>query len=131
MAWRGCRDKGHPDTSTQRARRAASNKGLLASVADHKLTCVHWVSFDERKWVRSRKRRPSGKPNGLALALMARMKLSGLPILMVGKKHLAEFAEGVAQFLPHPVDYDDLVMMARRLLSGKAGDPPAPQAPRS
>ena len=74
---------------------------------------------------------PPGKPNGLALALMARMKLSGLPILMVGKKHLAEFAEGVAQFLPHPVDYDDLVMMARRLLSGKAGDPPAPQAPRS
>jgi hypothetical protein len=49
---------------------------------------------------------------------------------MVGKQHLAAFAEGVAAFLPHPVDYDALVMMAQRLMSGKTGDPPAPQALR-
>ena len=32
-------------------------RDCLPAVANHKLTCVRWVSFDERKWVPSRKRR--------------------------------------------------------------------------
>jgi DNA-binding NtrC family response regulator len=63
---------------------------------------------------------PAGKPHGLALALMARAKLPGLPVVMVGQEHLAEFADGVAEFLPHPVDFDALVLVVQRLLSGDA-----------
>jgi DNA-binding NtrC family response regulator len=74
---------------------------------------------------------PAGQPHGLALALMARVKLPGLPVVMVGRRHLAEFADGVAEFLPHPVDFDGLVLVVQRLLSGGAGggaeDPPATQ----
>jgi hypothetical protein len=54
---------------------------------------------------------------------------------MVGQEHLADFAEGVAEFLPHPVDFDALVLVVQRLLSGDAGggaeDPPVSQNPIS
>ena len=59
---------------------------------------------------------PVGKSNGIALARMTRSKRPDMKVLITGKEHLAEFAEGLAEFLPHPVDINELVAAAERLL---------------
>lgn len=67
---------------------------------------------------------PSGKPNGVSLAQMARVKRRGIKILITGKPHLAEFADGVAEFHAHPVNIPRLVDAVERLLG--EGDRPDP-----
>jgi hypothetical protein len=38
-----------------------------------------------------------------------------MKVLIAGKDHLAELAQGLAEFLPHPVDINELVAAAERL----------------
>jgi hypothetical protein len=44
-----------------------------------------------------------GKPNGIALGRMARLKRPGIRVLFVGPADLEKFAEGLGTFLPSPV----------------------------
>ena len=61
-----------------------------------------------------------GKPNGIALALMARTKCPGIKVLLTGPLDLAPFAEGIGQFIEAPVSVGEIVAAAVRLL------PPTP-----
>jgi FixJ family two-component response regulator len=60
-----------------------------------------------------------GKPNGIALALMARTKRPGIRVLLTGPLDLAPYAEGIGQFIEAPVSVE-IVAAAVRLL------PPTP-----
>jgi len=44
-----------------------------------------------------------GKPNGIALGRMARLKRPGIRVLFVGPTDLEQFAEGLGIFMPAPV----------------------------
>lgn len=55
-------------------------------------------------------------PNGVSLASMALMKCPGIKVLITGQPHHAEFAEGVGEFHPHPVDILRLVDAVERML---------------
>src|SRR5690242_7531024 len=44
-----------------------------------------------------------GKPNGIALGRMARLKRPGIRVLFVGPTDLEELSEGLGTFLPFPV----------------------------
>lgn len=46
---------------------------------------------------------PPGKPNGIALGRMARLKRPGIRVLFVGPADLEELAEGLGIFMPAPV----------------------------
>jgi len=50
-----------------------------------------------------------GKPNGIALGRMARLKRPGIRVLFVGPADLEELAEGLGTFLPSPVTVLQLV----------------------
>jgi len=63
-----------------------------------------------------------GKPHGVALARMARLKLPGIKVLFTALPQYAEHAEGLGAFLPTPVDVADLVAVVERLL--EASDRP-------
>lgn len=65
---------------------------------------------------------PQGKPHGVALAQMVRLKRPEVRILITGKSHLAHFADGVGEFLPHPVTVTEMVAAAERLLGDKVDD---------
>jgi DNA-binding NtrC family response regulator len=60
---------------------------------------------------------PEGMPTGLSLARMAMMKRRGIKVLITGRAHLADLAEGVGEFHPHPVDMLRLLGAAERLLA--------------
>lgn len=60
---------------------------------------------------------PEGTPTGLSLARMALMKRRGIKVLITGRAHLADLAEGVGEFHPHPVDIPRLLGAAERLLA--------------
>lgn len=55
------------------------------------------------------------KPNGIALARMARHKRSGIKVLFVGDESLRHHAEGLGAFLASPVAVDDVVAEVQRL----------------
>jgi len=46
---------------------------------------------------------PSGKPNGVALALMARRRRPGIKVLLVGRPELQSYIDGAGTFVPSPV----------------------------
>jgi DNA-binding response OmpR family regulator len=50
-----------------------------------------------------------GKPNGIALGRMARLKRPGIRILFVGPADLQDLAEGVGAFMPSPATGPQLV----------------------
>ena len=56
-------------------------------------------------------------PNGVSLASMALMKCPGIKVLITGQPHHAEFAEGVGEFHPHPVDVPRLLDSVERKLA--------------
>jgi DNA-binding NtrC family response regulator len=61
-----------------------------------------------------------GKPHGIAVARMARMKLPGIKVLFTALPKYAEHAEGLGAFMPTPVDLADLVAVVERLLEVSA-----------
>jgi DNA-binding NtrC family response regulator len=63
---------------------------------------------------------PPGKPNGITLARMARVKCPGIRVLFTARSEFAVHAEGLGAFMPVPVLVADVVHTVERLL--KAGD---------
>jgi hypothetical protein len=57
-----------------------------------------------------------GKPNGIALGCMARLKRPGIRILFVGPADLEKFAEGLGTFLASPVTVPQVVEGVLRAL---------------
>jgi DNA-binding NtrC family response regulator len=52
---------------------------------------------------------PQGKPNGIALARMARLKRPDITVLFVGPMEAARHAAGLGEFIPAPISVHDLV----------------------
>jgi DNA-binding NtrC family response regulator len=62
----------------------------------------------------------AGQPNGVSLALMARMRRPGLKVLFIGGAELREYTEGVGAFTTSPVTVSRLVEIATPMLIGPA-----------
>jgi hypothetical protein len=60
---------------------------------------------------------PPGKPNGIALAGMARVKRPGIRVLFTAHPEFAEYAEGLGTFMAQPVPMPDIVNTVERLLT--------------
>jgi len=54
---------------------------------------------------------PAGQPNGVAVALMARMKKPGVKVLFAALPEMQAHTEGVGEFLPAPADPADIVAL--------------------
>ena len=57
-----------------------------------------------------------GKPNGIALGRMARLKRPGIRVLFVGPADLANHVEGLGTFLTSPVSVPQVVEGVLRML---------------
>jgi DNA-binding NtrC family response regulator len=60
---------------------------------------------------------PPGKPNGIALARMARAKRPGVRVVFTARPEFAALAEGLGEFVPTPVNIADVVATVARLLA--------------
>jgi DNA-binding NtrC family response regulator len=58
---------------------------------------------------------PPGKPNGVALALMARNKRPNISVVFTARADMRRHTEGIGEFLAAPIRIPDLVAMVRRL----------------
>ena len=58
---------------------------------------------------------PDGQPNGVALALMAKVKKPGVKVLFAARPDMEEHTEGVGEFLPSPADPADIVPLIGRM----------------
>jgi DNA-binding NtrC family response regulator len=65
----------------------------------------------------TRTRFPDGTPQGPALARMARAKRPGIKVIITGRSELAEYAEDIGAFFPHPVNVPWLVDAVRQSLA--------------
>jgi DNA-binding NtrC family response regulator len=65
----------------------------------------------------TRTRFPDGTPQGPAIARMARVKCPGIKVIITGRPELAEHAEDIGVFFPHPVDVPALLDVVRQLLA--------------
>ena len=63
-----------------------------------------------------------GKPNGIALARMVRVKRPGTKVLFIAREEYAAHAEGLGVFLPMPLNPDILVATVSRLLVRRDDD---------
>jgi DNA-binding NtrC family response regulator len=61
-------------------------------------------------------RHGDGKPNGIALARMARYKCPSIAVILVGASEFSDFAEGLGVFLSTPVPVPEVVHVAIGLL---------------
>jgi DNA-binding NtrC family response regulator len=61
-----------------------------------------------------------GRPNGVSLARMARLKRPKIKILFTDPPEFAEHTEGVGDFMPLPADFLVLRRAVERLLTGDA-----------
>ena len=61
-----------------------------------------------------------GKPHGVALARMTRLKLPGIKVLFTAQSKYAGHTAGLGAFLPMPVDMADFVWVVGRLLDASA-----------
>jgi DNA-binding NtrC family response regulator len=59
---------------------------------------------------------PSGRPNGVALALMARNRRPQIRVVFTARADMRRHAEGIGEFLAVPVAVADLVAVVARLL---------------
>ena len=59
---------------------------------------------------------PEGQPNGVALALMARMKKPGVNVLSTALPEMQAHTEGVGEFLPDPAEPADIVALIGKIL---------------
>jgi DNA-binding NtrC family response regulator len=64
----------------------------------------------------TRTKYPPGNPSGLSLARMALTKCRGIKILITGAPELKEYAAGLGEFHPHPIDVPQLVATVGRPL---------------
>jgi CheY-like chemotaxis protein len=64
----------------------------------------------------------TGKPNGLALARMARARRPRIRILFTALPEFAEHAEGLGTFMALPVKVSDMVDAVERMLKSDAQD---------
>ena len=58
-----------------------------------------------------------GKPHGVALALMVRVKRPGTKVVFIAREENEPHTEGLGVFLPMPLNPDVLVATVSRLLS--------------
>jgi len=75
----------------------------------------------------TRVRYPTGKPNGIALALMARRKRPDMRVLFVALPEYELNAAGLGEFISMPVEVSDVVAAVDRMLmsDGSHGPPEA------
>jgi DNA-binding NtrC family response regulator len=59
---------------------------------------------------------PPGKPNGVALACMARSKRRKIQVIFTARAEFAEYSEGLGTFIAVPVDLAEVVATVGRLL---------------
>ena len=64
----------------------------------------------------TRVRFPSGKPNGVALARMARIKRPGIKVLFTAFPEVQQHTDGLGEFLPRPISTDELLETVGRML---------------
>ena len=57
-----------------------------------------------------------GRPTGISLAGMAMVKCPGIKIIITGDPAHEEYAAGLGEFHPHPIDVPRLVADVERLL---------------
>jgi hypothetical protein len=58
-----------------------------------------------------------GRPTGISLAGMAMVKCPGIKIIITGDPAHEEYAAGLGEFHPHPIDVPRLVADVERLLA--------------
>ncbi len=105
---------------------ALSGAGFEVECLDDPMAAIDVLNSDSPPEVLiTRLRFPTGKPTGIALGRMALVKCPGIKLIITGRAPYAEFADGVGEFLPHPVSIARLLETVRRL----AG--PAPEAPEN
>ena len=63
----------------------------------------------------------TGKPNGIALARMARFRRRNIQILFTALPEFEQEVKGLGEFMPMPVAVPDVVDAAERLLNSAAG----------
>jgi DNA-binding NtrC family response regulator len=59
----------------------------------------------------------SGKPNGIALARMARAKRPGVRVVFTARPEFEAHAEGLGEFVSAPIDIPEVVAVVERLLN--------------
>jgi len=60
-----------------------------------------------------------GKPNGIALARMARHKRSNIAVIFVGPADFTRYSSGLGEYMELPSTISDIMETARRLLVEK------------
>jgi DNA-binding NtrC family response regulator len=65
----------------------------------------------------TRVRYPSGTPNGVALACMARLKRPGIKVLFASFPEVRQHTDGIGEFLPRPLSSDELLETVARMLN--------------
>jgi hypothetical protein len=60
---------------------------------------------------------PAGQPNGVALALMARVKRPGVKVLFAALPELREHTEGIGKIIPAPADPAEIAARVGKMLS--------------
>jgi DNA-binding NtrC family response regulator len=78
------------------------------------LNCLENASL--AKLLITRIRYPSGKQNGISLALMARRKVAGIKVLFVALPDTKEFIDDLGEFLAMPVSAAEVVAAVHRML---------------
>jgi DNA-binding response OmpR family regulator len=64
-----------------------------------------------------------GKPNGVSLALMARIRRPKLNVIFLGSPDYAQYSTGLGEIIPTPASASEIVQHAIQLL----GNPALPQ----
>ena len=65
----------------------------------------------------------SGKPNGIALARMARVKYPSIQVIFTAHPEFARLASGLGTFIPAPIKVVDVVATVSRLLAREGESP--------
>jgi hypothetical protein len=60
---------------------------------------------------------PTGQPNGVALARMARLKRPRIKIIFAALPETREHTEGLGEFLPAPADPVEVAALVGKMLS--------------
>jgi DNA-binding NtrC family response regulator len=60
---------------------------------------------------------PPGQPNGVSLALMAKLKRPGMKVLFAAQHETREHTEGLGEFLPAPADPVEIAALVGKMLN--------------
>ena len=63
---------------------------------------------------------PDGRPNGVALGRMTRLKRPEVKVLFVARSDTQEHTEGLGEFLPSPVTASEIVETVRKMLAAQS-----------